>query len=318
MRLNLVAISLLLLLFPLPGEADGAVPAFQKSVFAGKVQEIAVSENFLLVHSCEGNAHRVTCLEEPSGTILWQKPYRGLAARPALYLYNDRAAVVGRTGESSASLGLRVYHARTGVEMAFFCDQMFTAISRYIVSNSGARGDIIDLLSNAKVFAGSRENRLRLKAVVGNKVLYLTQGSDGSADAKPMLLSLAAFYPFPKPPYTLQTAPDGVFIPTNSRHLFLSMFDRGKPAQTVIHRIPKTTSSWLNGNLSIPSPVYTGATVKVSHSPNYATLSVNAGTLSGNNWTAPGQAGEFTFTLTGPSWGMPNSPPDNTWISGCL
>ena len=506
---------LAVMVFPVMS-AFGDIPSFLKTMFYGRVQEIRVSDDYLVVHSVEGNTHRVTCIKEPDATFLWEKTYTSMSYPRSLHIFGDRAAVVGAVGDPAKTIGMHIYNATTGAEIGYFRDSIFAVAGSRIVGGDGGSGEIFDLPTGTKIFAYSEQHRIRLKAVIGDQVLYLvSEGADTqtwfpllvslsglseawrsqtfsgdildflshelqtsdrtvvmgfpaliagkprtrSTEPFPLLFlradgngrimtpadfdiaeptrslavdfsyvwqsstargvvaglntehlrtsgayelvivsldsagirrgrtslslkdnrvlwsglspegnlvvlrqqfrpksaylfacyrlpdlaniyekelgfirgtpgpgrligdeafitgstavneetvfslitaagALSAFYPFAERPYFLDKSPEDVFGVFNSRDLFVAMDNRDEPKHTMVYRIPRGTTGWFEGTLSVPSPVYTNSAVNVTYSPAYGVLSASGGSFSGAVWTTPAVPGTYAVTLS--------------------
>jgi len=165
-------------------------PELLKSVFPGRVQEMRVSDDYLVVHSVEGNVHKVTCLKEPEATFLWEKSFRSMSSPHNIHVYGDRVAVVAAAGDPSATVGLHIYNAATGAEIAYFRDGIFAAAGNRIVGSDGGSGEVYDLAGGTKVFAYSPQRPIRFKAVIGGRVLYLVREGGSQTPWFPLLVSL--------------------------------------------------------------------------------------------------------------------------------
>jgi len=168
----------------------GEIPSFLKTMFYGRVQELRVTDEYLVVHSVEGNVHKVTCVKEPEATFLWEKTYTSMSHPRSLCVFGDRVAVVGAAGDPAKTIGMHFYNATTGAEIGYFRDSIFAASGNRIVGRSGASGEIFDLAGGTKVFDYNEQRRIRLKAVIGDQVLYLVSEGAATQTWFPLLVSL--------------------------------------------------------------------------------------------------------------------------------
>jgi PKD repeat protein len=199
MKLNRPAVFLFLLFFPVmtavsamepPPKGTVTPPSFLRSMFYGRIQEIRASDKYLVVHSIDGDVHKVTCLNEPAATFAWEKTYRSMSSPHNIHISGDRVAVIAAAGDPAKTVGLHIYNAANGAETAYFRDAIFAASGNHIVGSSSSSGEIFDLTSGTKIFAYAEQHRTRLKAVIGDHVLYLVSEGADERTWFPILVSL--------------------------------------------------------------------------------------------------------------------------------
>lgn len=161
----------------------------------GAVQALAVSDAALVIDvKFQDGSHVIKAYSQPSGRLLWEKAYVDVyshLAGPALHIHGGRLAFyAAETAPSSTSIGLHVLDLQTGAKLHYTRESPLAARGARIVFESGSTGNVYDMAQGSYLKKYSQAERLRFRALVGDKVLYLRNTGDDRRAWSPLLLSL--------------------------------------------------------------------------------------------------------------------------------
>ncbi len=184
---------------PPPGEGATSLPAFQPFIHLetdGAIQALTVSDTALVINvKFQDRSHKIRAYSQPAGNLLWEKTYVDVSSHhpgPALYIHGGRLAFyAAETAPSPSSIGLHILDLQTGAKLHYARESPLAVRSGRIVSRSGSTGNVYDMAQGSYLKKYSRTERLRFRALIGDKVLYLRSTGQDRRAWSPLLLSLA-------------------------------------------------------------------------------------------------------------------------------